>query len=321
MSLANGDKPRSRPLEGSLPNRAMGVFEIVDATVREIRKHLWAMTMPVVVVILPTLLLQNALGNEPFYQFAFQNIDESTGFPSSSVIGMWIVHVGVIRPVLSIWLIAIAHSYVSGHTTFQSPTRRQLLVSYIAWMLSQGLIPLFGVLVLFFFSFLEGGLDAAIIGGLVLTLIIAAIAYPISLVWQLVTTLAPIIAFAESLGPMQAISRAVRMLTKAGFVIIGVSLALLFTTWVTNQALAAVPSALLSIPHSYLWVTQSLAVVIAALVTEPITAMGTVLLYRDVMIRAEGADLQRRINALQEEPHMGEVSTPGVEWVQDDSRQ
>jgi hypothetical protein len=113
----------------------------------------------------------------------------------------------------------------------------------------------------------------------------------IAMTWFLVT--APVIG-AEGLGPVAAMRRSARLTVRRFWPVLGLSLLSGVVSSLFGYALGLVPTtiSLLVGTGGLGWLVTAAAGVITSLVTLPIVAGATVLIYLDLRVRTEGLDLE-----------------------------
>lgn len=113
----------------------------------------------------------------------------------------------------------------------------------------------------------------------------------VAMAWFLVT--APVIG-AEGLGPVAAMRRSARLTTRRFWPVLGLSLLSGIVSSLFGYALGLVPTTLsLFVGTDGLgWLITAAAGVITSLITLPIVAGATVLIYLDLRVRTEGLDLE-----------------------------
>ena len=109
--------------------------------------------------------------------------------------------------------------------------------------------------------------------------------------WFLVT--APVIG-AEGLGPIEAMRRSARITSRRFWPVMGLALLSGLVAYLFNQALSLLPTvlALLFGTDGVGWVLLAAAGVLTSLITMPVVAAATVLIYLDLRVRTEGLDLE-----------------------------
>lgn len=109
--------------------------------------------------------------------------------------------------------------------------------------------------------------------------------------WFLVT--APIIG-AEGLGPIKAMRRSARLVARRFWMVLGLALLSVLVETLFELAIGLLPSAL----STYLgtdgvgWVLSAAIGILTQLITMPVVAGITVLIYLDLRVRTEGLDLE-----------------------------
>lgn len=109
--------------------------------------------------------------------------------------------------------------------------------------------------------------------------------------WFLVT--APVIG-AEGLGPVDAMRRSARLVGRRFWMVLGLALLGFLVELLFESAIGLLPS-LLSVlvgTGGALWVLPAVAAILTSLVTVPVVAGITVLIYLDLRVRTEGLDLE-----------------------------
>jgi hypothetical protein len=109
--------------------------------------------------------------------------------------------------------------------------------------------------------------------------------------WFLVT--APVIG-AEGIGPIAAMRRSARLVTRRFWVVLGVALLSFLVELLFELAIGLVPS-MLSLwlgTDGVGWVLSAMASILTQLLTIPVVAGITVSLYLDLRVRTEGLDLE-----------------------------
>lgn len=313
---------------GPLPNRALSIPEQLDATVRQVRRHLWFMLAPVFGILTPIVLTEGVLGIQhsydlnSFFEGSQGGILGSEGlFTTATDLLLWAIFNGFTLPIVSVWLMINAHRHLIGEKPTALPPWKVLFKTYLTWLCTQGLLwaPMlfFAFLAATFFADADrsGTLNGVTPIFFVLTIALL-IMWPIWMVWQAITYLAPGLTLIQGLGPWAAIKKSVRLFRRNFVIVVGMFIALTIAISITTSVLGGIPTLLLLAPTDYMWATQGLATVVAASITTPLSAMANMILVRDVLIRGEGADLAYRIDHLKGRRHAPIVSTPGVDWGQ-----
>lgn len=109
--------------------------------------------------------------------------------------------------------------------------------------------------------------------------------------WFLVT--APVIG-AERLGPVQAMRRSARLVSRRFWPVMGLVLLAGIVAALFGYALSLVPTtvSLLVGTDGYWWLLTAASGVLSSVITMPIVAATTVLIYLDLRVRTEGLDLE-----------------------------
>lgn len=109
--------------------------------------------------------------------------------------------------------------------------------------------------------------------------------------WFLVT--APVIG-AEGLGPIMAMRRSARLVGRRFWPVMGLALLSTVVTTLFGYALGLVPTtlSLLLGTDGYGWLLTAASGIMTALITMPIVAGITVLIYLDLRVRTEGLDIE-----------------------------
>ncbi len=109
--------------------------------------------------------------------------------------------------------------------------------------------------------------------------------------WFLVT--APVIG-AERLGPVEAMRRSARLTARRFWPVMGLALLSGLVAYLFSQALGLLPSvlALLIGTDGVGWVILAAGGILTSLITMPVVAAATVLIYLDLRVRTEGLDLE-----------------------------
>jgi len=109
--------------------------------------------------------------------------------------------------------------------------------------------------------------------------------------WFLVT--APVIG-AEGLGPIDAMRRSYRLVSRRFWPVLGLALLSGIVATLFGYALGFVPTvlSLLLGTDGYGWLLTAAAGVLTSLITMPVVAGTTVLIYLDLRVRTEGLDLE-----------------------------
>jgi hypothetical protein len=112
-----------------------------------------------------------------------------------------------------------------------------------------------------------------------------------AMTWFLVT--APVIG-AEGLGPIQAMRRSARLTARRFWPVMGLSILSGLVAYLFNQALGLLPTvlALFVGTEGVGWVLLAASGVLTSLITMPVVAGATVLIYLDLRVRTEGLDLE-----------------------------
>lgn len=323
--------PHSFPVitdSGPLPKRALSIPEQLDATVRQIRRHLWFMVAPVFGILTPIVMIEGALGIQ--HNFDFMTFMEGSQggllgseglFTTATNMLIWTLFNGMILPMVTIWLMINAHRHLIGHTPKAIPPWLLMGRTYLTWLLSQGLIwapmIIFAVIGATFFADADRSGTLNGVTPLFFALTVAlVVAWPLWTIWQAITFLAPGLTIVQGYGPFAAVKKSMLLVKNNAGIVIGMYIALSIAIALTAFTLGGIPTALLTIPSDYKWATDGLAIVLGTSITAPLTAMASMILVRDVLIRAEGADLDYRIDQLKGHRRAPIVSTPGVDWGQ-----
>ncbi len=109
--------------------------------------------------------------------------------------------------------------------------------------------------------------------------------------WFLVT--APVIG-AERLGPIQAMRRSARLVHRRFWMVLGVALLSGLVEWLFETAIGLLPSllSLLLGTDGIAWVLPAAVGILTQLITTPVVAGITVLIYLDLRVRTEALDLE-----------------------------
>jgi len=126
-------------------------------------------------------------------------------------------------------------------------------------------------------------LEAVSLLGIVLPLAVMA--------WFLVT--APVIG-AEGLGPVQAMRRSARLVARRFWMVLGLALLSLLVETLFDSAVSVLPSLLSSMlgTQGVGWLLPAAIGILSSLITMPVVAGITVLIYLDLRVRTEGLDLE-----------------------------
>lgn len=113
----------------------------------------------------------------------------------------------------------------------------------------------------------------------------------VAMTWFLVT--APVVG-AEGLGPVAAMRRSARLTTRRFWPVLGLALLSGIVSSLFGYALGLVPTTLsLFVGTDGLgWLVTAVAGVVTSMITLPIVAGATVLIYLDLRVRTEGLDLE-----------------------------
>lgn len=109
--------------------------------------------------------------------------------------------------------------------------------------------------------------------------------------WFLVT--APVIG-AEGLGPIAAMRRSARLVSRRFWMVLGLALLGFLVEQLFEMAIGLLPTVLSGFvgTDGALWVLPAVAGILTSLVTVPVVAGVTVLIYLDLRVRTEGLDLE-----------------------------
>lgn len=109
--------------------------------------------------------------------------------------------------------------------------------------------------------------------------------------WFLVT--APVIG-AEGLGPIEAMRRSARLVSRRFWMVLGLALLGLLVEQLFETAIGLLPSVVSALVGTggALWMLPAVAGILTALITVPVVAGITVLIYLDLRVRTEGLDLE-----------------------------
>lgn len=323
--------PHSFPVitdSGPLPKRALSVPEQLDATVRQVRCHLWFMLAPVFGVLTPIVMIEGALGIKQQFDFT-SFLEQSQGgllgsnglFSTAMEVLIWAVFNGVIIPMVTVWLMINAQRHLIGERPSVLPPWRILGKTYLTWLFSQGLVwaPLVVFAIIGAVIFADADRSGTLTGVTPLFFLLSVtlmVVWPAWMIWQAITFLAPGLTLVQGIGPFAAIKKSIGMVRTNAGIVIGMFFALSVAIGMTTLVLAGIPTLLLSLPTDFSWATEGLAIVCGAGVTIPLSAMANMILVRDVLIRAEGVDLAYRIDHLKGRSRATITSTPGVDWGQ-----
>jgi hypothetical protein len=113
--------------------------------------------------------------------------------------------------------------------------------------------------------------------------------------WFLVT--APVIG-AEGLGPIRAMRRSARLVNRRFWRVLGLALLSVLVEWLFETAIGLLPSlfALFLGTDGIGWVLSAAVTILTQLITMPVVAGITVLIYLDLRVRTEGLDLELDAN-------------------------
>lgn len=109
--------------------------------------------------------------------------------------------------------------------------------------------------------------------------------------WFLVT--APVIG-AEGVGPVTAMRRSARLVSRRFWRVLGLALLSVLVEWLFETAIGLLPSlfALFLGTEGIGWVLSAAVTILTQLITVPVVAGITVLIYLDLRVRTEGLDLE-----------------------------
>lgn len=109
--------------------------------------------------------------------------------------------------------------------------------------------------------------------------------------WFLVT--APVIG-AEGIGPIKAMRRSARLVSRRFWMVLGLALLSFLVEQLFESALGLVPTLLSTIlgTDGVAWVLPAAVGILTQLITLPVVAGITVLIYLDLRVRTEGLDLE-----------------------------
>jgi hypothetical protein len=126
-------------------------------------------------------------------------------------------------------------------------------------------------------------LEAVSIIGVVLPLAV--------MTWFLVT--APVIG-AEGLGPIAAMRRSARLVRRRFWTVLGIALLGLLVETIFESAIGLLPTLLSAVVGTggIAWVLPAATGIVTQLITMPVVAGMTVLIYLDLRVRTEGLDLE-----------------------------
>lgn len=117
---------------------------------------------------------------------------------------------------------------------------------------------------------------------------------PLSVWLTFTAVVAPAIA-AERIGPIAAIGRSMRLVTRRFWMALGVVLLSSLVATVLTWILTLLPQALAEgLPWGARWAVNSVATALAAMLTAGPLVTSSVLLYLDLRVRTEGLDLRQR---------------------------
>jgi hypothetical protein len=109
--------------------------------------------------------------------------------------------------------------------------------------------------------------------------------------WFLVT--APVIG-AEGLGPIKAMRRSARLVNRRFWAVLGLALLSVLVEWLFETAIGLLPTLLSLVvgTDGIGWVLPAAITIFTQLITMPVVAGITVLIYLDLRVRTEGLDLE-----------------------------
>lgn len=109
--------------------------------------------------------------------------------------------------------------------------------------------------------------------------------------WFLVT--APVIG-AEGLGPIKAMRRSARLVSRRFWMVLGLALLSVLVEWLFEMAIGLLPTLLSAFvgTDGIGWVLPAAVGILTQLITMPVVAGITVLIYLDLRVRTEGLDLE-----------------------------
>jgi hypothetical protein len=99
----------------------------------------------------------------------------------------------------------------------------------------------------------------------------------------------------EGVGPLDAITRSVRLVSKRFWTSLGIVALSVLLSQLLEISLSIIPTiAAFFVPSSWAWVLLALGASLSSVIVTPIVAAATVLLYLDIRFRVEGLDLELR---------------------------
>jgi hypothetical protein len=202
--------------------------------------------------------------------------DDATQFGSTSVEGtdfglsIFIIFLGSIAPALiGACLSVLVAAWYRGHDLTTAEVFRRLTAALPA------------VLGVFVVTHLVTGVGMLACGAGLVGVVFFMLTMPVVMI--------------EGVGPLDAITRSVRLVSKRFWTSLGVVALSVVLTYLLDLSLSIIPTiAAFFVPSSWAWVLLALGASLSALIVTPIIAAATVLLYLDIRFRVEGLDLELR---------------------------
>lgn len=306
--------PSDAPSPGPVPVRPMGLGELLDGAFKLLRADFGPLLIAVGVVVVPTQVLLTILSAN-FATDLFTTIEANPQAVDQifSDIGAAIPGF-VLVTLLSIILLLLAEAavvrigaarYLGGTESAGDALRAAgrkalpLIGARLLATVGAALLPLLGV-VLVAFAFAAGDQTLGGIALLVLLLLVALGVY-LYIRWFLTT---PAIML-EDAGAAGSLSRSAQLVKGRWWTVFGYLIVAGIVVGLVGIAVSGIFTAIGSaFPADWFgWVFTGLGAIIASLITEPVAALITLLLYADARVRKEGLDLQLR--AARSDPWLG----------------
>jgi hypothetical protein len=257
------------------PLRPMTVGDIIDGAFQVLKRAPGTVLAISAVFVIPIQVLAAWLQRDTASDLEAM-FDDATQFGSTSVEGtdfglsIFIIFLGSIAPALiGACLSVLVAAWYRGHDLTTAEVFRRLTAALPA------------VLGVFVVTHLVTGVGMLACGAGLVGVVFFMLTMPVVMI--------------EGVGPLDAITRSVRLVSKRFWTSLGVVALSVVLTYLLDLSLSIIPTiAAFFVPSSWAWVLLALGASLSALIVTPIIAAATVLLYLDIRFRVEGLDLELR---------------------------
>lgn len=313
-------RPRvDAPMPGPVPIRPMGLGEILDGGFKLLRADFVPMLLVIVVVIVPPSIIGAVLSvdvvSSLFELTETVNPDAPAqilgNLPLGSIVGLLAVsflqYVLVLAAVAGVYRIATAR-YLGGAVPWTSALAGGFrdLPRVFAVQLGVGLAQLVavallgGIAVACFVGAAAVGEVAATVGLVLVGIFFVFGAVVVYVGIRVMTAFVVPAVVVERAGVVDAYRRSWRLVRARFWPVLGTLLLAVVVSGVIGNAFGGIPSFVGGLFPFEAWgrALAALGTALQAIITTPITALVTLMLYFDARIRVEGFDLEVRTGAL-----------------------